>query len=333
MRPIPGKGKIRGLNWKLNALLGFYSSKETRRILKEINPDYVIIHEANSLLYAQSVTNLSKKLGYKVIIETTEWMEPGKERTALYNCIIKQKDYSRKKLDKKSGNIIAISEYLEDFYKKQGCNVIRIPPLFQNINSDKKIERSHDEATGAKLKLVFAGTLSSKDFLEPVIHALLRINKDSIQIAFDVIGPNEEDIKKRIQTDELDKYGIFCHGRIAHEEVLDIVRKADFSVLFRKNQRYAKAGVSTKFCEAMCEGVPSICTAVGGTDKFVQDGVNGILIENNEDKTIEDALRSLLQMDDDTIKEMKNNAYQTALENFSLDKYIASLQNFMGNCR
>lgn len=333
MSPIPGKGKIRGLNWKINALLGFHSIKETKRILSEIHPDYVIIHEANSLLYAQSVTNLGKKLGYKVIIETTEWMEVGKERTALYNCIIRQKDYSRKKLDRKCGNIIAISEYLENYYKAQGCNVIRIPPLFPNMNANRQIERSHKETNEAKLKLVFAGTLSSKDFLEPVLHTLLRINKDSIQIVFDVIGPEENDIKKRIQVDDLGKYGIYCHGRIAHEEVLEIVRKADFSVLFRKNQRYAKAGVSTKFCEAMCEGVPSICTSVGGTDRFVQDGRNGILIGDNEEETIENALRKLIKMDDRKITEMKKNAYQTALENFSIDKYVISLQKFVEKCK
>lgn len=333
MRPVLGKGKIRGLNWRMNTILGFHSARETKRILNEIHPDYVIIHEANSLLYAQSITNFGKKLGYKVIIETTEWMEVGKERTALYNCVVRQKDYSRKKLDKRCGNIIAISKYLEDYYQEQGCNVIRIPPLFPNLSKDKKIERFHDETNTEKLKLVFAGTLASKDFLEPVLRTLLRINKDSIQIAFDVIGPEENDIKKRIQVKDLEKYGIYCHGRIAHEEVLKIVREADFSVLFRKNQRYAKAGVSTKFCEAMCEGVPSICTSVGGTDRFVQDGRNGILIDDNEDATIENALRELIKMDDRKITEMKKNAYQTALENFSIDKYVGSFQDFIRKCR
>lgn len=332
IKPIPGKGKIRGLNWNLNALLGYFSARETKKILNEIDPDYVIIHEANSMFYAQSVARLSKKLGYKVIVETTEWMEVGKERTPLYNCIIRQKDYSRRKLDRKCGNIIAISEFLEDYYKAQGCNVVRIPPLFPDMNANRHIERFHDKTDKAKIKLVFAGTLSSKDFLEPVLRTLLRINKESIQIAFEVIGPDEKEIKNRIDVDDLKKYGIYCHGRISHDEVLEIVRKSDFSVLFRKNQRYAKAGVSTKFCEAMSEGVPSICTRVGGTDRFVMDGINGILIENNEETTIEMALRKLLELDDNKIIEMKNSAYRTALENFSIDRYVVPLQNFIKNC-
>lgn len=36
----------------------------------------------------------------------------------------------------------------------------------------------------------------------------------------------------------------------------------------------------------MCVGTPSICTKVGGTDVYVKDGINGILVDNNDINTL-----------------------------------------------
>lgn len=95
---------------------------------------------------------------------------------------------------------------------------------------------------------------------------------NEIKIIFDVVGPSPDAIERMLECSNLTQCGINCYGRLSHENTLSIVRKADFSVLMRENKRYAKAGVSTKFVEAMSLAVPSICTAVGGTDAFVTDG-------------------------------------------------------------
>ena len=68
-------------------------------------------------------------------------------------------------------------------------------------------------------------------------------------------------------------------------DVLKIVKESDFSVLLRQNKRYAKAGVSTKFCEAMKLGVVGLCAQVNGTDLFVKNMTNGILIKDNSVRT------------------------------------------------
>ena len=332
MKPIPGKGKIRGLLWIINSVTGIYSSIEAKKLLEILKPDYVIIHEANSMFFVNNIRKWGKIIGYKSVIETTEWMESGKERSLSYNCIVKQKDYSRRKIDKKCGNIIAISKYLEEHYINQNCYVVRIPPLFSEIIEKEKITRFTENRCNSRIKLVFAGTLSSKDYLEPLLKTLLHINRNEIHISFDVIGPNKYDIEKRMGEKNLEKYGIYCHGRISHDDVLALVKQCDFSVLLRNNQRYAKAGVSTKFCEAMCLGVPSICTEVGGTDRFVVDENNGFLIPDNKVETIINVLNRILQLDSGSIILMKRNACETAINNFAVDKYIDPINDFLKNC-
>lgn len=130
---------------------------------------------------------------------------------------------------------------------------------------------------------------------------------------------------------DTEKYGIYLHGRLPHDKTINIVKQADFSILIRENRVYAKAGVSTKFSESMCVGVPSICTKVGGTDLFVKDGINGILISDNSIDNIRDGINRILNMSNEEILKMKRNALKTAKEVFSLSAYTTDIEDFLNN--
>ena len=268
----------------------------------------------------------------KIVIETTEWMEMSKERSLSANLIVLQKDLQKKYTDKRCKNILAISSFLESHYKAQDCNVISIPPTFPTLITSDEVKNVKDTRCNAKIRLVFAGSLSNKDYLIELIKAILIINKEKIRISFDVIGPSEADIINYLKTNELKTYGIFVHGRKSHEEVLKIVAEADFSILLRQNKRYAKAGVSTKFCEAMKLGVPSICTQVQGTDIFVDNMKNGILVKDNSVETLVKTLEKIINMDQRSLLEIKQNAYEFAKKEFSIDKYVESMREFLLRC-
>lgn len=154
--------------------------------------------------------------------------------------------------------------------------------IVYNFAENNQVLRDKNTVNLQQVRLVFAGTTDFKDYLEPLLRAIRKINNNDVKVIFDVIGPSADTIKNMIKCDNPVQYGINCHGRLSHENTLSIVKKADFSVLMRENKRYAKAGVSTKFVEAMSLAVPSICTAVGGTDAFVSDGVDGFLIKDTD---------------------------------------------------
>ena len=331
--PIKGKGKIRGIRWNIDLIFANETYSPMIKMIEDLKPDAIILYEVNSIILQNKVRNFCKKNNIKIIIETTEWMEIGKERSISANLIVWQKDIQKKYIDKKCKNIIAISTFLEEHYKSQKCNVVRIPPLFSKIISEKDVKRVKDVRNNANVRLIFAGSLSSKDYLIELLRVLLMINKKSIEVSFDVIGPSEEELKRSINEEELEKYGIYAHGRISHEKVLKMVQEADFSVLFRQNKRYAKAGVSTKFCEAMSLGVPSICTQVNGTDRFVVNGKNGFLIKENTEEAIRSILLEILKMKNEQIIEMKKNAYRFAEKNFSINNYLEKMSLFLKECK
>lgn len=324
--PIKGDGKIRGLKWNVDQMLGNITGPLLLKKLKKLSPDFLILYEVNSVLLQAKLRKYCKKNNIKIIIETTEWMEMEKNRSLAENLLIWQKNIQKKYTDKKCKNIITISGFLDEFYRNQGCNTITIPPVFPRMIDQEEIARKRDERCDAKVRLVFAGSLSNKDYLNEILQALITINKDTIKISFDIIGPSEQEIVKCINQNNLTRYGIFVHGRMNHDDVLKIVIKSDYSVLLRENKRYAQAGVSTKFCEAMKLGVPSICTKVNGTDLFVKHGENGFLIEKNTTKEIGLILEHILSMENSDILLMKINAYQYA------EKYFSALRDFLKKC-
>lgn len=334
MDPYPGKGKIRGAYWNLDQIFGRFYYKQSQKFISKIKPDVVILYEPNSVLYILSMLKLSKKEGFKLVIEATEWRNPKDYKGLITRIINTEKDLQKKYIDKKVGNTIAISSYLQQHYMKQNGNTILLPPIFPDCDKRKKVEQKDKDINNSKIvSLVYAGAMSSKDYIDTLIQALIQINRKEIQITFDIIGPEKNQVENLVKTKELEKFGIKCHGRLSHDDTIKIVGKSDLSVLLRMDKRYAKAGVSTKFCEAMMLGVPSICTSVGGTDLFVTDRVNGFLVEDNDAKTLEKVLLKILSLSREQIIELKNNAMITANEMFSGEKYKEQFNNFLSKCK
>lgn len=170
----------------------------------------------------------------------------------------------------------------------------------------------------------------SKDIIDPIIENLLfNFNKDKIQFILNLVGITDKELNLKFGIRDWKSIGINALGRLSHDETEKIVSKSDFSILLRQNKRYAKAGFSTKFAESMSNGIPVICTKVGGADVLVEHMKNGILIENNDNETIENIFKSILQLSNKEITTMKENAYESALKYFDYKAYKESMQAFI----
>ena len=332
MTPYKGSKKIQAIKWHIDQFVCVFSYWQITERLRKIKPDVVVLYEVNSIMLELALLKYCKKHNMKLVIETTEWMEPEKYNDFYTKLIVGQKDIQKKYIDKKCKNIIVISEFLEKHYKNQNCTVVHIPPVVSNLENNIPILRYQEQRCKAKVKFVFAGALSQKDFLETLLTVIVCLNEKEVQIAIDIIGPDKKAIQNMLAIDSLETVGIYCHGKLEHSVVLQYVKEADFSLLLRQNMRYAKAGVSTKFVEAMSLGVPSICTKVGGTDLFVKDGENGFLVNSNSEKDLKDKLEYILQMSDEEILTMKKNAYIFAQQNFDISVYVDEMKKFIESC-
>jgi len=68
--------------------------------------------------------------------------------------------------------------------------------------------------------------------------------------------------------------------------------------------------------EAGSMGLPSVATNVPGCRNIIQDNVNGFLCRVKDAKDLEEAMRKILNLSKDEIKEMGNNARNIVKNNF-----------------
>ena len=306
---------------KILNVLDLYSDylkiRFANRLIKSYQPNMVILYNPTSRM-ANRVRQLCKKRKISVVVDVTEWYEVSHQKKAE-KVVAVSVDKRIRKIDKKMDGIISISPYLTNYYEKQGKQVYEIPPVMMEIGrKDFSKKRAHD---GARLSIVYAGIPGKKDQLENVIQAVESINSQSIQVHLDIIGIDEE---KPIP-------GVQFYGRLSHEKTVNIVKQADFSVLFRENLRYAKAGFSTKFAESMSLGVPVICNEVGGCDALVRNWENGIVLRDGEVETIKECLFTLLNQADSALVDMKKGAVKLAEDRFSVYVNQKTIQRMLND--
>ncbi len=286
-------------------------------------------------LYNESYKLTKKLIGYckknniKLFADVTEWYEMDKNKNFAEKFVVRSTEKRITKLDHTLDGIIAISNFFEDYYKSKGANVVRIPPLMR-VASGLEITKHEYYEDKSVLNFVYAGSPGGKDILVPFVKALQTVNKDGIKARLDIAGIDEKYFERFEDVDiNLEETGIVAHGRLSHEDTVELVKKADFGILFRHNKRYAKAGFSTKLAECMSVGVPMICNKIGGCDLCINHFENGVLTETADAEELVNILGDLLKMSVDEVLLIKKNAYSYALENFSVKEYEDVIKTLM----
>ena len=318
--------KISSLERKLDLITSFKLMKKVVKVVEEKNIECIIFYGIRG---EKKLIDFCKRKKIKIYIDRVDWFEMSDRKQNLTNRITQYYcDKNILEYDFLSDGVISISKYFYDYYSKNKINTVWIPPIFDVENVEIK-RKNH-----GKIKLVYAGSLgNNKDDIRPVVKGMIKRNynhKNDFNLI--LIGISFDDLNKEFgNNNDWLKIGIEAKGKIPNQDVIKIVKDSDFSILLRQNKRYAKAGFSTKFAESMSYGTPVICTKVDGSDIVVTNKVDGFLIKNNEQETIDNILNIIAHLSSETIEQMKKSAYETAKKNFSIAEYQNKFKEFLIN--
>jgi glycosyltransferase involved in cell wall biosynthesis len=79
-------------------------------------------------------------------------------------------------------------------------------------------------------------------------------------------------------------------------------------------------GMSNSMIEAICMGLPIVSTKVSGSDELIQDGVNGLLVDINDEQGMTDALEKLIQ--DETLRTQMGKANHNKASLFRINTIV-----------
>lgn len=267
----------------------------------------------------------SKKNNIPIVHDSVEWYSPCEFSIGKLDKAYILKDRLNRKVIRNPIRVYSISRYLDKHFTDRNLRSCRIPVIMdvQNANVSNSI-------FAGKIRLIYAGSPAKKDYLKEIITGIEMLTDDEKQkIEFNIFGATKEEIK--ILTDrESFSTSIIIHGRVPRGQVQKALIESDFSVLLRpSNERYTKAGFPTKSVEAMSHGVAMLCNISSDLGLYLQDMKNAIIVKDCTSDEFVISIRRILELNEDKISSIKNEARKTAENYFDYRIYKKKVEAFL----
>lgn len=228
---------------------------------------------------------------------------------------------------KKSDGLIAISSFLENYYKLHTKTMRLVPLQYQQIEY-LKVERKEINIR----TFIYAGTVDrDKDCLDEIISALSEVEQPFKFVVYGLteqecldIWPKEKTAIERIRTHA----EISFYGRVKHEEVIKQIRASDFTFLIRKSSRKNNAGFPTKFAESIACGIPVISTNFSDVREYITKYKLGLIVEDGFD--LVDSIEKAINLSTDELNTIKENC--TCYQEFYYKSHVDEIGAFIKKC-
>ena len=276
----------------------------------------------------EKIRRFCKKNNIRIISDCTEWY--GKNNVNILFRFIKYLDttFRMKIINWKVDSLIVVSEYLSNYYKEK--NTVVIPSLIYTGNTretvcvDNQITRLIYAGVPFRLGRQLKDRSMAKDRLDIAIKLLYKSYSKGIDFRFNIYGMTKEQYLEVLPNDGLMldalKNNVIFHGRRSNEEIQNMMRFADFSLLIRDDNRTTKAGFPIKFTESINCSVPVITTRTSDLHKYLVEGKNGFFIDITKEDLDEDKFIKILSLNFEKKREMKEYCSKTNI--FDIENWV-----------
>jgi glycosyltransferase involved in cell wall biosynthesis len=204
--------------------------------------------------------------------------------------------------------IIVPSRQLREYLARQGIDKEKIVVASPGIAkvpagslSRPKIWSANDPIT-----LITVGTLSKGKGQLDVVHMLAQMPATHVRLH--LIGDYAqntsytEEIRALIQRSHLQE-SIIIHGSVPQQALFELLPQCDLYLSASSYESYSMATA-----EAVAHGLPVLAYATGAIGDWIEDGVNGVMIELGQSEQFFQALRRLLTKRD-LLDKLRHNAW------------------------
>ncbi len=203
---------------------------------------------------------------------------------------------------KLSRAVVVANQNMYDYAKKYNATVYLIPDA---IKSETYLPKS-DYSNHGKIVIGWAGSQSTKKFLDVIVNCLQKIAKEipivlrCIGISgFDILGVEVENIKWN------------------EEKEPGIIRNFDIGIMPLTDDPFSRGKSSLKIIQYFAAGVPAVASPVGFNKNVIKSGDDGFLADSELDW--EKYLKMLIK-DQELRKKIGQSGRRSFEENFAFSK-------------
>ncbi len=225
---------------------------------------------------------------------------------------------------KGTDKIVVISHELKNIFVQKGFPAGHLQVIYNGTPSAQYEGVKEDKVTKLREKYgihpedTVIGCIARMKKQEQLIKALPLLD-ERIKVIFAGIPPGSLD---HVVQQCAVKNTIIYAGDVDHHEALHLYKLIDVNVL-----PSTMDGFGLVLVEAMAMGTPVVATRSGGIINVVEDGVNGLLYENENIQDLAHKIQLILY--DQTLRQqLITNGKRTALEKFSLEKTVLNYEQF-----
>ena len=298
------------------------------RTLRTQKTDYLLVIDVSPVGFWK-IERFAKNRNIVLIHDSVEWYSPEEFKAGRFSLQYMLKKYTNTVAINKNWNVIAISDYLRSHFSNRVNNVAYIPVIMDIHNAHTEILPKNDRAV---IRFVYAGAPGMKDLLREIIKGFALLTDELLEhVELHIIGVTEEQMLNDCFIDRSDiallGKRILVHGRLPHEEAVDFVKNADYTLMLRdETLTYAKAGFPTKIVESLMYGIPPICNISSDLGRYLVEKENAIIVYGHDAKAFHNALVRALSCSSDDYFNMRKNARQTAIDNFDYRIYKSEMK-------
>lgn len=296
-------------NVKVKRLIG--KCIEIRKTICEISPTYII-----SLAMTKTIAMISFALiGAKTNLILSERNDPSRYKNNFILRLIRHISFL------KSDGVVFQTEqaknYFSDSIKKKSTVIYNpinnsLPDRYQGNRKDV---------------IVNFCSLTKQKNLDLLIDSFFAISKEfpSIKLYIYGEGPEREHLEEKVKELNLQNR-VFLPGYS-----IDIYEKVKMAKVFISSSNYE--GMSNSMLEALCLGVPTICTdcPCGGAKEIIKNGINGFLVPVNNQAELVKMMRYLLQ-NDEIAKKISDEGYKIR-KKLTTEEIASQWIGFINNTR
>lgn len=287
-------------------------------------PSHVVVYGGGAQ-YMVQLRRWCRRNRIALVADVVEWYDPWHLRGGFLGPLHLSTESAIRYYYPRCDGIIAISSFLEAYYRGRGTRVLRVPPTLDVQNL--AVPPAPLPTTASGLSLVYSGTPGKKDLLADIIRAIDRADPEGGSIELRVHGPSPQEVRCLLGG-EVAPRGVRVLGRLPQQEVSQALQSADFSVLIRRSARFSQAGFPTKFCESLANGTPVIANLTSDLGRYLSDGEEGLVCRDHSVDALAETLRTAQRMDRTKRTLMRKAARARALDSFDFRTYANPIGRF-----
>jgi glycosyltransferase involved in cell wall biosynthesis len=222
--------------------------------------------------------------------------------------------------------IIVPSFQLRDYILKGGIQADKIVVASPGINKAQAchLPNPKDRSDQEQITLITVGTFYRRKGQLELVEMLARMKTKNFRLH--LIGDCEEQAYKQktlalIEREQLQD-AVIVHGRVPERTMLELLSQSD---LYISPSTYESYSIAT--AEAVAHGLPVLAYATGAISDWIEDGVNGILIELGKDEQFFIALKKLLT-DRNELNRLRKEAFNRTVS-LSFNTWEQTYQDFL----